>query len=183
MSASRSRYSTAAILLHWTIAALIIFQFAYMFFFIENLERGDPAMGSAYELHKSIGITILALTLVRLVMRLTEGFKPLPAHMAPWEVFLARFTHIAFYMLLLIVPLTGWIFAVSPDRGLDLFGLFPVPDLGIGVRDAAHELHELLVWPFILLIVLHIVGALKHHFIDRDEVLARMLPFLSSRRV
>ncbi|MGB3723694.1 MAG: cytochrome b [Pacificimonas sp.] len=179
--AARSYYSRAAIWLHWIIALAIIGQFAGMEYG-ETLVKGDPITATLYMLHKSTGITILALTLLRLAIRLRRGFLPLPAHMVSWEVILARVTHIGFYVLMLLMPLSGWIFAVSAKRGLDWFGLFPVPPLPLAsLADLAHEFHEIGAWALIALFVLHVLGALKHHYLDRDNVAARMIPFLSKR--
>ncbi len=178
---THSRYSRMAIALHWIIALAIIGQFIGMEYG-ESLPKGDPSLGTLYMLHKSTGITILALTILRLAIRLKRGFLPLPIHMAGWEVFLARATHVGFYLMMLLMPLSGWIFSVSAKRGLDWFGLFPVPVLPLeGLKDIAHEFHELGAWALIVLFVLHVLGALKHHFLDRDDIAARMIPFLSKR--
>ncbi|MGB7404499.1 MAG: cytochrome b [Pacificimonas sp.] len=177
-----SAYSKAAIILHWLIALLVIGQFVGMQY-ADTLERTDPSLGTVYMLHKSSGLTILAFTVLRLFIRLREGFPALPMHMAGWEVLLARTTHIVFYALLLIMPLSGWLFAVSAARGLDLFGLVPVPVLPSSevVRELMHEAHEYGAWAFLVLFVLHVLGALKHHFLDRDMVLTRMLPLVRRR--
>ncbi len=172
----RSSYSRAAITLHWLIALAVIGQFLGIQY-AEGLSREDPAMATVYMIHKSTGLTILALTLIRLFIRLRRGFIPLPQHMAGWEIVLARGTHVAFYALLLLMPLSGWIFGISADRGLDWYGIFPVPALPAGgLADAAHQFHELGAWALVILFVLHVLGALKHQFLDRDDVLARMLP-------
>lgn len=177
----RSRYSRAAIWLHWIIALAIIGQFVGMEYG-ETLAKGDPFAGTLYMLHKSTGITILVLTLLRLLIRVRRGFLPLPAHMVSWEVVLARMTHAGFYGLMLLMPLSGWIFAVSAKRGLDWFGLFAIPPLPLdGLKDLAHQFHEIGAWALIALFVLHVLGALKHHYLDRDDVAARMVPFLSRR--
>ncbi|MBV7256510.1 cytochrome b [Pacificimonas sp. WHA3] len=180
-STARSSYSRGAIWLHWIIALVIIGQFLGMQY-DETLAETDPARGTIYMLHKSFGLTILFLTLVRLIIRLRQGFLPLPPHMAGWEVMLARVTHFGFYALLLLMPLTGWIFGVSAKRGLDYFGLVPVPVLPLeGLAELAHELHEYGAWAFVILFILHVAGALKHHYLDRDDVATRMIPMLKRR--
>ena len=178
---SQGRYSAAAITLHWLIALAVIGQFIGMRY-AEGLERTDPMMGTVFMLHKSTGLTILVLTLIRLGIRIPRGFLPLPEHMAGWEVVLARTTHIGFYALLLLMPLTGWIFGISAERGLDWYGLFSVPPLPLkGLAELAHEFHEYGAWVLLALFVLHVSGALKHHFLDRDLVLTRMIPGLRQR--
>ncbi|EMD84149.1 cytochrome b [Pacificimonas flava] len=178
----RSPYSSAAITLHWLIALLVIGQFIGIQY-AHGLPEGDPSTGTVYMIHKSTGITILALTLIRLIIRLTESFPPLPVHMARWEVILARGTHILFYLLLLIVPLAGWAFAVTPERGLDWYGVLPIPALPLsGARDVLHDVHEIAAQGIFYLFFLHVAGALKHHFLDRDDVLTRMIPALRRTR-
>lgn len=177
----RSRYSSLSIFLHWLIALLVAGQFIGMSY-LEGLERGDPFLGPGYMLHKSTGLTILALTLVRIVARLTEKFPELPEHMAMWERILARSTHIGFYGLLLLMPVSGWAFGVTAERGLDWYGLFGVPELPLaGLREVAHEAHEVGAYAFLVLIAAHVAGALKHHLLDRDTVLHRMLPVVRQR--
>lgn len=177
----RSRYSSSSVLLHWVIALLVAIQYLGITY-LEGLERGDPFLGPGYMLHKSTGLTILALTLLRILLRLCERFKPLPRHMAGWEKLFARATHIGFYFLLLLMPLSGWIFGVSVERGLYWYGLFSVPVLPLdGLSEAAHEAHEFGAYALLILIALHVAGALKHHFLDRDAVLHRMLPLVRPR--
>lgn len=191
---SPTRYTTVAILLHWVIALLVIAMVPMGWWMVDAI--GDPdrqqVAYNVFQLHKSVGFAILALTLVRLVWRLTHPAPALPAGMKPWEAFLARATHVAFYGLLVGLPLTGWIYvsagwAVATDRPLNVatswFGLFPVPHLpGFDAdRAAAHGAigaHALLAWGGVVLLALHAGAALKHQFIDRDGVLAQMIPFL-----
>ncbi|MBZ6378802.1 hypothetical protein B5C34_11005 [Pacificimonas flava] len=170
-----ARYSVLTITLHWLIALLVLFQFVSINI-LDGMAEGDPRIGTGYMLHKSVGITILVLTLVRIVTRLAEGFRPLPVHMAAWERVLARATHIGFYVFLVLIPLSGWAFAVTDERSLHLFGLFQIPELGLVPRQLWHEVHEQAPALLVILFVLHVLGALKHQFLDRDAILARMLP-------
>ncbi len=185
---ARSRYSSIAIALHWAIALLVLGNLAGGVMMDGLIEQNTPeSFAEAAKIggiHKPMGILILALTLWRLALRLREDFLPLPAHMASWEIVLARGTHIAFYVLLLALPLTGWAFAVTVERPLEFFGLFPIPTMGFSesARDILHEAHELLGVTAIAIVVLHIVGALKHYFLDKDDVVARMLPFLRQNK-
>lgn len=179
-----SRYSSMAIALHWAIAILVIGNISGGIYMASLFETRDPALmakgAEIAALHKPFGLLILALTLWRLALRLREDFLPLPSHMKPWEIVCARATHIGFYVALLVLPLTGWAFAVTAERPLSFFGLFDVPlsPFGDGVRGVLHETHEVLGIVAAVLVVLHVLGALKHHFLDRDDVLSRMLPFL-----
>ncbi|WP_245297276.1 cytochrome b/b6 domain-containing protein [Rhizobium oryziradicis] len=190
-----TRYTAVAILLHWVTALLVISMIPMGLWMVRAIK--DPATQQlAYQLfqvHKSIGFAILALTVVRIVWRLTHPVPALPAGMKNWESFLAKATHVAFYGLMLALPLSGWIYissgwAISTDRPLQVatswFGLFGVPDLpGLEgnrtVAFAAMGAHSYLAWGGIVLIALHVAAALKHHVIDRDAVLAQMIPVLS----
>ncbi len=177
---SRSSYSKTAIALHWLIAVLVIGNIAGAFY-AEGLEK--EARGAVMGLHKSVGITVLALTMWRIVLRLSEGFVPLPGHMKGWEIVAARATHIGFYVLLLTLPLSGWAFASTSERPLVWFGLFQLPfsPFDKAGRGVFHEVHEVAGFIAIALVILHVLGALKHHFLDRDEILGRMLPFFRKK--
>jgi cytochrome b561 len=135
---------------------------------------------TATNLHKTIGISILALTLVRLGWRLTHKPPPLPA-MTPALRWIARATHVLFYALLLILPLSGWwMSSAVPERHPFGFGIFDVPFLpvprGFASAGPAHFVHTNLAWLMVALAALHIAAALKHQFVDKDDVLSRMLP-------
>ncbi len=177
--AARTRYDTVALSLHWLIAVLLI----YMLFFGEDLIKGK-GVGGAFgpSLHVSIGSAILILSLFRLVWRLINPPPAYPAGMASWERMASTATHLVFYALLIGIPLTGWL--ATPKflsekgamMGLTLFGAFPLPgapSLGLPMKG----LHELGSNLGIALLALHVLAALKHHFINRDGVLRRMLPF------
>lgn len=196
---SSQRYSAVAIVLHWTIAAAIAFMIPLGWWMGDALEEGENLAQAiaAYQVHKSVGLTILALSLARLAWRLTHRAPPLPDAMKPWERQLAVATHWAFYALMIAMPLTGWLYvstqwSAGDDRPLQVptlwFGLFEVPHLfGLnaaseGVRSAAATglefAHSKLAWGAIVLAALHAGAALKHHVVDRDSVLARMIPGL-----
>ncbi|WP_375202860.1 cytochrome b/b6 domain-containing protein [Hyphococcus sp.] len=180
-----ARYNPVAAIFHWTIAALIIGQIIggkYM----HGLPNASPLKFDLYQLHKSFGLTILLLSLVRLGWRLTHQTPALPAAMPNWQKLLARGTHWAFYALMILTPLAGWaIVSVSPtDIPTKWFGLFPVPHLpffnGVTDREAAEhimeERHELLAYLILGLLVLHVGAALKHAFVDKDGVFTSMVP-------
>ena len=140
------------------------------------------ARGFGPSLHVSIGSAILILSVFRLVWRLINPPPAYPASMASWEQMAAKATHVLFYVLLIGIPLTGWLatpkFLREEDAvaGLMLFGAFPLPrapNLGLPMKD----IHEIGSNLGIGLLALHVLAALKHHFINRDDVLRRMLPF------
>jgi cytochrome b561/polyisoprenoid-binding protein YceI len=177
-----ARYSTGAIILHWTIAALMIAQVAL------GWQMGGTSAKSfaLFQLHKSIGIAILLLTVARIAWRLANRPPPMLAH--GWEAWLARLIHRLFYVLLLGLPLSGWLLVSTSKITVPtlLFGIVPwpnIPGLGgldDGVREALHDAgeaaHELMVFIFLIGVLLHVAGALKHHWIDRDGTIARMAP-------
>lgn len=197
MTATNQRYTAVAIVLHWAVAVAILGMIPLGWWMGDSLE--DPSTQAqaiaAFQLHKSIGLTVLALSLVRLGWRLTHKPPALPAHMPAWEAMAAKVTHWAFYFIIIAMPLTGWLFvstAWSPedDRALNVptifFGLFQVPhlfgpaelpgDTRAGLAEALENVHSKLAWGAIVLLVLHVGAALKHQFIDKDEVLTHMVP-------
>ena len=168
------RYNAVARALHWTIALLVAFNLASGLVneALENTVRLIP-------LHKAVGLTILVLTLVRIGWRFTWTKPPYPASMSRAEVGVAQAVHAAFYILLLAMPLTGYVMASAGKYPLEWFGLFDVPKAEV-VRDSAlytlsRSAHGLLGWLFLGLALLHVAAALRHHFVLRDEVLRRMI--------
>lgn len=170
---ARDRYTRVAIALHWTIAALIIANLA-IGLLLDSLK--------IYGIHKSIGMLVLLLSIVRLLWRLTHRPPPLPASVKRWETGLAHAVHWLLYALMILIPLSGWIFtSASPKRHpLDFFGLFALPMAPVAqskaLSDTIAERHEQLAYVMIALLVLHVAAALKHRFVDRDRTLDRMLP-------
>ena len=179
---SAARYSRGAIVLHWLIAVLIVLNIAAALV-SEELSKADRAivMGN----HKAIGITVLLLTVLRIVWRLMHRPPPLLESLKAWEAALSRVVHSGFYFLMLAIPLTGWAMssAFSKGAGVSLFGLATVPALPVGYDKPTAglfaELHELLAYLMITLIALHITGAVKHQLIDRDGTLRRMVPWIN----
>lgn len=197
--ARRSGYSSVAITLHWLIAAGIAVMIPLGWWMASHLT--DPAQASrvfrAYQLHKSIGLTILTLSVARLIWRLTHRFPALPEHMPGWEKAAARTSHILLYAIILIMPITGWIY-VSAGWNSRMNMPFPVPTLWFGLFEwphvpglahasdatrsttaaAAIGIHARLAWGAVILVAIHAAAAIKHHVIDRDDVLSRMVPLL-----
>ncbi|MEQ1810924.1 MAG: YceI family protein [Terricaulis sp.] len=199
MAAQAQRYTAVAIVLHWAIAVAILFMIPMGLWMHESAEHGDVSaqLFRAYQLHKSIGLTVLALSLVRLAWRLMNPPPPLPEHMPGWERLIAKATHWAFYALMIGLPLTGWLYvsagwSIHDEAPLPVathwFGLFEVPSLfglnqaGLDVREDAAEAalraHAYLGYGALGLAALHVLAALKHHLFDKDEVLAHMVPGL-----
>ncbi|HLI67114.1 MAG TPA: cytochrome b [Caulobacteraceae bacterium] len=190
---SPRRYNTGAIVLHWAIAVLILGNIALAWWF--NTLHGDAKI-EPVQLHKSIGITVLILTLGRIALRLAVRAPPLPDTMHGWEKLLAHTVQALFYVVMLGMPLTGWAFTSASPLikvfPIALFHLVPWPAIGPltsldpATMKWAHKVfltsHELLAKLAYGLIVLHLAGAAKHYLIDNDDVVARMIPFLRRRR-
>lgn len=178
MATAIERYSRGAIVLHWALAILIVANLAIG---LLHEDMPDDARRFWMGQHFAIGISVLVLTVVRLLWRLTHRTPELISTQARWERALAWAVHRLFYALMIVLPLLGWL-TVSAGDGLtvSMFGLFDVAPLPWPESEAAGEAygeaHELLAFAMIGLIVLHVAGALKHHLVDRDATLARMLP-------
>lgn len=176
-------YSRTAMWLHWIIAALLI---SNLFLGLYHEDFGKAARPPMMFLHKATGMTILALSLARLLWRLGHRPPPFDAALRPWEALLARLTHWLFYVLMIAIPVTGWMLSSSSGRMTDFFGLFDIAPLPVSRSDAAHDLfeetHELLGKAMIGLILLHLAGALKHHLQGHRHLIGRMGPWLHRGR-
>ncbi|MEO1014383.1 MAG: cytochrome b [Pseudomonadota bacterium] len=190
-AAEASGYTSVAVALHWLIAVMILGQIAggvYM----SGLPLGSEKF-QLYQMHKSFGITVLLLSLARLGWRLTHPAPPLPVDMKDWERRVARVSHIAFYALMIGVPLGGWAVVSSSPLAdsvpTKLFGVIPWPHLpffsGVADRETLSEsiagMHEFFAFATLALMALHVCAALRHHFVQKDAVLTRMIPFLRPR--
>jgi cytochrome b561 len=163
---------------HWIIVLLIINQWIIAER-AADLPKG-PALIAALWWHKSFGITILMLAVLRLVWRWANPVPDLTSETAPWERVLARISHVLLYGLIFAMPLSGWMMSSARSFSGSWFGLFQLPDLVAPDRalyERLHDLHELLFKVLVGVAVLHVAGALKHHFMDKNDVLRRMLPF------
>ncbi|MDP8985343.1 MAG: cytochrome b [Pseudomonadota bacterium] len=176
---SPSRYSGVAQLLHWAIAVLIIVQFV-LGWMGEDLPLGMHKLALLAR-HKSFGMTVLMLAVIRLLWRIWHRPPELPAGMSPVERCLAGATHIVLYVFLFALPITGWMMSSAKNYSVSWFGLFAWPNL-IGQNDAAFEFlkstHDYLSDALFAIAVLHIIAALKHHFWNKDDVFLRMLPVM-----
>lgn len=175
---SRDRWGLVAQLLHWLIALGVI-GLVVVGLFMQELPI-SPTKIKVYALHKSVGLSVLALVLLRLVWRLLDRRPAYPGQMPAWQRWLAQATHGLLYALLLWMPLSGWLYNSAANFGLRWFGLFSVPPLAAPdpeLKALALALHG---WGFYLLALLfavHLGATLKHHLLDRDDTLWRMLPF------
>ena len=173
-----ARYSRVAVWLHWIIAALIALNLL-LGFFHEDFDR--PVRSAMMNVHKATGFTILLLTLARIAWRLGHHPPAFDPVLKAWEVGLARLIHGLFYLMLVVLPLSGWLVVSTGGRVTGFFGLFDIPPLPVSRAEDAHELaeeaHELLAYVALALIALHVAGALKHHFDGHRHLIGRMVPW------
>lgn len=179
----RNRYTGMAIGLHWIVVALIVAAWALGLTMVDL--PLSPQKLKTYSWHKWTGVTVFLLMLARLAWRAAHRPPALPIAMPAWQLRAAAASHALLYTLLLAIPLSGWLFSSASGVPVVYLGLVQLPDL-VG-RDKAlaeilKQLHVILNWTLFVTICIHIAAALKHHFVDRDDVLARMLPFLSPRQ-
>ena len=185
------RYTRTAMVLHWLVAALIAVNIA-LIWSVDLLP--DDAVRPVIDTHKSVGITVLGLVILRLLWRAAHRPPALPASYAAWEKYGAHAAHIALYVLILALPLSGWMhdsaWKDAAQFPMQLFYLLPWPRIGAianldpEVKEAFHDLsghvHVWLSYALYGMFFLHVAGALKHQWLDRQPELARMLP--SSRK-
>jgi cytochrome b561 len=171
------RYTPAAIALHWIVAALILANLALGLYTVDL--PLSPQKLRFFSFHKWIGVTVFLLAAARLLWRLGHPPPGLPAAMAPWEQRAAQATHGLLYALFFAAPLTGWLFSSASGFQTVYLGLVPIPDLlskDKALADALRLAHHWINYTMAAVIALHVAAALKHHFVDKDDVLRRMLP-------
>jgi len=168
-------YSAFSRWVHWLTLALFVALFAIAW----SIDDLPQAMrGSALQLHKSFGITVLALTILRLIWRFAAGVPAMPADLPAWQKLGARASHVALYVLLLAQPLVGWLWSSAGTKPIDFFFLVRLPWL-IGpdksLSRTLGNLHGLIAYALLVVIGLHAAAALYHHFVRKDRVLVGML--------
>lgn len=172
-----SRYSGVAIALHWT-GALLIFCGFGLGLFMTGLEF-SPAKFRYYAWHKWIGITVFVVAAARLAWRAAVPPPPLPPTMPAWQVRTSHGAHALMYALMFAIPLSGWLYSSATGVSVVYLGLLPLPNLVAKDKESARVLlavHQALNFTLAAAVVVHTAAALRHHFVDRDGVLARMLP-------
>jgi len=182
MQSTSPRYTRVAITLHWLIAAAIFSTFL-LAQYMTQLQL-SPVKLKLYSYHKWIGVTIFLLVLVRLVWRLSHRPPAPPVTMPAWQHTAATTAHFLLYVFTLAIPISGWLMSSASGFQVVYLGQIPVPDLVAKNKQLAEQLkqvHEALNWLMLGVVVLHVAAALKHHLVDRDDVLQRMLPFLKKR--
>ena len=171
-------WSAPARFFHWLVAALVLVQIALGLAAIAW--RLSPAKLSLFVWHKSVGLLILAIMALRLLWRLTHPTPGLPAGTPEWERRAARASHLLLYVVMIALPLSGWVIASASGIPFSIFWQVPLPQIVAtdkAIADAAARVHLWLLIVFAALVVVHVAAALRHHYVKRNDVLLRMLPF------
>ncbi|CAN5321047.1 cytochrome b [soil metagenome] len=170
------RYGAVAIAFHWLLALAIIGAFSVGFYMADL--PFSPGRVKLFNYHKWAGVTILALSALRLLWRISHR-PPADLPMPAWQAKVAHLTHGLLYVLFFAVPLAGWAYSSAAGFPIVWFGVLPLPDFvpkDKALADTMKELHGLLAYGMAALVLAHLAGALKHHFVDKDGLLLRMLP-------
>lgn len=173
------RYSRSAIVLHWLVALAVFCAFP-LGLYMHDLPL-SPTKLHLYSYHKWIGITALILAVVRILWRVLHQPPPLPSGMPRWEQIAAHGVHHGLYFLMLAIPFSGWLMSSALGVPVVWLGVVQLPDFvdkNKALGDLLKLVHKLLNFTLLALLVVHVGAALKHHFIEHDGLLARMLPFL-----
>ncbi|MGI9286799.1 MAG: cytochrome b/b6 domain-containing protein [Pseudomonadales bacterium] len=176
---SPSSYAWPAQLLHWSVAALIVTQFI-LGKLAERAEDNEAKMAQLVLLanHKSVGITILMLALLRVGWRLLSPPPALPSTMPDWQILASKVSHCLLYLLIFTLPVTGWLMSSASAYTVSWFNLFELPDLvspSKELKQTLQDVHHLLAEALFVVAALHIAAALKHHYFDKDDILKRMI--------
>lgn len=166
--------------LHW-LTALGVIGLIAVGLWMDELSN-SPFKVKVFAFHKSVGVTVLGLLVLRLIWRFVDKRPPYPPTMPRWQVIASEISHALLYLVLFAQALSGWLYNSASNFALQWFGLFQLPRLtgpDREIRHVTHDFHEAGWWILLILVAVHVAAALKHHFIDRDETLARMTPGVS----
>jgi cytochrome b561 len=178
--ASAERYSRTAIGLHWLIALLIVCGF-YLGWIMTDIPGFTPTKLKYFSWHKWIGVTIFALAVIRVLWRATHQAPPLPRRIAGWQKGMAHLVHFLLYALMIVIPVSGYLYSSAAGIQVVYLGIVPLPTLiapDKALKVTLRLVHIYLNYTLLVMVGLHVLAALKHQFVDRDGLLARMIPFL-----
>ena len=171
------RYTSTSMALHWLIGAMMVISVA-LGLYMTGL-KFSPEKLKLYNWHKWAGVTIFMLVVIRSLWRLFHASPPMPASMPAWQRHAATAIHFLLYFLMFAIPLSGWLMSSAKGFQTVYFGQIPLPDLldkNKELGELLEQVHSLLNYTLIAAVGLHAAAALKHHFIDKDDVLRRILP-------
>ncbi len=172
---STVRYNPISVAFHWLMAAIIVVTWSIAIV-VSDMPL-SPARITGYSWHKWLGVTVFFLVILRLVWRATHPAPQLEIKMPVWQERAMQLTHFALYLLMMVIPLVGWLMSSAKGYTVNYFGLFELPDLLSKDKALGHQLkdlHEYLADILVALVCLHVLAALKHQFIDKDGLLSRM---------
>jgi cytochrome b561 len=175
-------YTKTAITFHWLTVFLILSAFP-LGVYMHGLAF-SPLKLQLYSYHKWLGVTILMVTLMRLGWRLTHTPPPMPASISLWQQRAAEATHLMIYLMLLSIPVVGWLMSSAKGVSVVYLGLIQLPDLvdkNKELGDLLANVHQALNLGLLVLVMMHIAAVLKHHYLEHDAILHRMLPFLEEK--
>ena len=171
------RYSGVAISLHWMIAMMVLL-LVILGLTMTDIPRGTPERSMYYNFHKSVGLTVGILMLVRLWWRWRCPPPPLPTDMPRWQVVSSKISHGLLYACLFIMPLSGFAATQFTKWGLKYFGLFKIPPMAFvdkSIYKILQEIHQILGWLLMFLITIHILAAIKHSIFDENKIMQRIV--------
>jgi cytochrome b561 len=173
-------YTRTAIAFHWLVALLIICGFA-LGWVMTDIPGFTPTKLRYFSYHKWIGVTVFALTVLRILWRATHGAPPLPRRMAAWQRMAAHLVHLLLYLLMIAIPVSGYLYSSAANVPVVYLGLVPLPRLIAPdpvLKVMLKNIHITLNYTLLVLFVLHVAAVLKHQWLDRDGLLSRMIPFI-----
>ena len=175
-------YTHTAIMLHWLVALLVFVTFPLGVIMQDMAFSPDKLRMLSY--HKWLGVTIFLVLVVRVVWRIAHQPAALDVSIPQWQKVAAQVVHVLLYVLLFAIPLSGWLMSSAKGFQTVYLGMFPLPDLlskDKALGDVLSEVHEVLNFSMLALVAAHVAAVLKHQFFDRDNTLARMIPFLERK--
>lgn len=179
---SPRRWGSLAQFLHWSVATLILALMALGW--LARLAPLSPGKITLFYWHKSLGMLVLALVLIRLGWRARNPAPPLPENLPRWEPVMARATHVFLYVLILLMPVSGWLVNSASGIPFKIFWILPLPAISPVSAHLEHlfeRAHLVLFWTLSAVLLGHIGAALRHHFLLHNDILKRMLPFTRTR--
>ncbi|MDE1183353.1 cytochrome b [Paraburkholderia sp.] len=177
---SRETYTRTAIAFHWLIALLIVCGFA-LGWVMTDIPGFTPTKLKYFSWHKWIGVTVFALAIFRILWRATHAAPPMPRRMPVWQRGAAHFVHLLLYVLMIAIPASGYLYSSAANVPVVYLGLVPLPRLiapDPALKEILKTVHITLNYTLLVLVILHVVAALKHQWLDRDGLLSRMIPFI-----
>jgi cytochrome b561 len=180
---SADRYTVTAIVLHWSIFVLIACGFTLAVYMVDL--PLSPLKLKYFSWHKWLGITVFMLALARVAWRLTHRAPLYTAAIPQWQRSAAAVMHGALYVLILVIPVTGWLYSSAAGVPTVYLGVIALPDIVMkdkALAELMKSVHVTLNYTLLVLVIMHAAAALQHHFVVRDNVLSRMLPWAARRR-